>query len=153
MGRGNVCVFGEYEGLYYLDWDNFCAQYEDDDGKLITDYDFQMEEWENSLYEFKCDFKKKYKSFSDCDKWISGTERAVLENSLFYIVVEDNNWSMAIKLIQKEQDYYSRGNIINLQRRIYKKYLNSIKNCLFNQFEEIGTYSGAWTSGTIKRSI
>lgn len=152
MGRGNVCVFGKYEGLYYVDWDNFSNEYEDGDGNIVTDYDFQREEWECALAEFVSDFKKKYKSFSDCNKWISREEKAVLENSLFYIAVEDNEWSMAVKLIQKEQDYYSSGNIHNLQKGLYKKYLEGMKNCLFNQFDEIGTYGGAWTSGTIKKS-
>ena len=58
---------------------------------------------------------------------------------------------MAIKLIQKEQGYYDNGNIENLQAKHYKTYLEGIKECLFNQFEELGTYGGAWTSGRIRR--
>jgi hypothetical protein len=152
MGKGNVCVHGEYEGLYYIDWNNFSSQYDDEDGTHTEDYDFQRDEWETSLYEFKAGLKKKYNSFTECDEWINRDERAVLENSLFYIVVEDNEWSMAIKLVQKEQDYYSRGNIVNLQAGLYKKYLNGMKDVLFEQFEELGVYGGAWTSGTIKKS-
>lgn len=152
MGRGNACVFNNYEGLFFVDWDNFSNQYENANGELITDYDLQREEWENSLSEFKSDMKNKFKSFLDCKKWINNEEQAILENSLFYIVVQDNEWSMAIKLIQKEQDYYSKGNITNLQAGLYSRYLNGIKECLFNQFEELGTYSGAWTSGRIKRT-
>lgn len=152
MGRGNVCVSGDYEGLYYVDWDNFSSQYENEDGNVVIDYDLQREEWEDSLSEFTNEFKKKYSSFTDCNEWISREEKAVLENSLFYIAVEDNQWSVAIKLIQKEQDYYSRGNINNLQSRLYKIYLEGIKDCLFKQFDELGIYSGPWTSGTIKKS-
>jgi hypothetical protein len=151
MGRGNTCVFGDYEGLYYVDWDNFSNEYEDEHGNIIQDYDFQREEWENSLYEFISDFTQKFKSFSKCDEWISREDRAVLENKLFYIAITDNEWSMAIKLIQKEQEYYDNGNIENLQAKHYKTYLNGIKECLFNQFEELGTYGGAWTSGRIRR--
>lgn len=154
MGRGNVCVFGKYEGLYYVDWDNFSKEYETESGEIITDdYDFQNDEWNTSLSIFVSDFKKKYNSFTDCDEWISRDEKAILENSLFYIVVQDNEWSMAIKLIQKKQDYYSKGNIVNLQAGLYKKYLEGIKNLLFNQFEELGVYGGAWTSGTIKKCV
>lgn len=153
MGRGNACVFGKYEGLYYVDWDNFSKEYEDGDGNVIEDYDFQREEWEVALSEFISDLINKYKSFTTCDEWISSTEKAILENSLFYIVTEDNEWSMAIKLIQKEQDYYSKGNATNLQAGLYKKYLNGIKDCLFNQFDELGTYGCAWTSGTIKKAV
>jgi hypothetical protein len=142
MGRGNTCVFGEYEGLFYIDWDNFSSEYEDDD--------FWREDWENSLYQFINDFTQRFKSFSRCDEWISGDDRAVLENKLFYIAVADNEWSIAIKLIQKEQGYYE-GNIENLQAKHYKTYLDGIRDCLFNQFEELGTYTGPWTSGRIRR--
>lgn len=153
MGAGNACVHGECEGLYYIDWDNFDSEYEDEYGTVITDYDFQRDQWSSSLYLFKQSFKKKYKSFTLCDKWISNEEHAVLENSLFYIVVEDNSWSMAIKLIQKEQDYYKKGNIKNLQAGLYEKYLEGMKNVLFEQFDELGVYGGAWTSGTIKKVV
>ena len=151
MGRANTCVFGDYEGLYYIDWDNFSNEYEDEHGNIIQDYDFQREEWEISLYEFISDFTQKFKSFSKCNEWISRDEKAILENKLFYIAITDNEWSMAIKLIQKEQGYYDNGNIENLQAKHYKTYLEGIKECLFNQFEELGTYGGAWTSGRIRR--
>ena len=151
MGRGNTCVFGDYERLYYIDWNNFSNEYEDEHGNIIQDYDFQREEWENSLYEFISDFTQKFKSFSKCNEWISRNEKAILENKLFYIAITDNEWSMAIKLIQKEQGYYDNGNIENLQAKHYKTYCEGIKEGLFNQFEELGTYGGAWTSGRIRR--
>jgi multimeric flavodoxin WrbA len=142
MGRSNVCVFGKYEGLYYIDWDNFSNQYENKYGQIITDYDFQREEWESSLAEFISDFREKFKTFVPCDKWINNNEKAVLENSLFYIVTQDNEWSMAIKLIQKEQDYHTNENIVVLQGRFYKTYLEGIKNCLFF-FIEPGVHAPA----------
>jgi hypothetical protein len=151
MGKGNTCVFGDYEGLYYIDWNNFSNEHEDEHRNIIQDYDFQREEWENSLYEFISDFTQKFKSFSECNEWISRDEKAILENKLFYIAITDNEWSMAIKLIQKEQGYYDNGNVENLQAKHYKTYLEGIKECLFNQFEELGTYGGAWTSGRIRR--
>lgn len=153
MGRGNACTNGAYEGLYYVRWDNFSDEYEDEDGNIITDYDFQREEWELALDEFISDFTSKYKSFYRCEEWLNREEKAILENSLFYIAVEDTGWAVAIKLIQKEELYYSKGNIVNLQKGLYLKYLNGIKECLFNQFDELGIYDGAWTSGTIKKAI
>ena len=104
------------------------------------------------MFLFKKDFKERFTSFSECDEWISRNERAVLENQLFYIIVEDNEWSMCIKLIQKEQGYYDRGNIANLQARHYQTYLEGMKDCLFNQFDELGTYGGPWTSGRIRKN-
>lgn len=151
MGRGNTCVFGDYEGLYYIDWDNFIAEYEDEYGNIVEDYDLQQEDWENSLEQFIDDFTEKFKSFSRCNEWISREDKAVLENKLFYIAIADNEWSVAIKLIQKEQGYHD-GNIENLQAKHYKTYLEGIKECLFNQFDELGIYTGPWTSGRIRRS-
>lgn len=150
MGRGNACVFGKYEGLYYVDWDNFI--HELDGGE--RDYGLERWYWEDSLETFCNDFLKKYKSFTKCGKgiWTRRNEKAVLESTLFYIVVEDNEWSVAIKLIQKEQPYYVNGNYENLQKGLHQKYLEGMKECLFNQFEELGTYGGAWTSGRIKRN-
>ena len=37
---------------------------------------------------------------------------------------------------------------MKLGQTSYKTYLEGIKECLFNQFEELG-YGGAWTSGRI----
>mgnify|MGYP001297545612 CR=1 FL=1 len=150
MGKGNVCVRGEYEGLYYIDLSNFTDKYINEDGEEVINYDLQHEDIENSLEQFISDFTARFKSFYPCDKWISRTERAILENSLFYIVIEDNEWSIAVKLIQKEEDCASY-NMTNLQAGLYRKYLEGIKNCLFNQFEELGVYGGAWTYGIIKR--
>ena len=151
MSRGNVCAHGDYEGLYYVGWDNFHYEFEDEDGKAFIDYDEQRWEWEDSLEVFKQDFKKKYKSFSDCDEWIGRDEHAILESELFYIVIEDNEWSIAVKLIQKEEPYYWNGSIEGLQKKHYQSYLNGIKECLFNQFDALGIYSGAWTHGTISK--
>ena len=151
MGAGNACVFGDYEGLYYVDWAKFPYEFENSDGEIVIDYQEQREAWVESLWIFKEDMKDKFPSFSDCDKWLSNNVKAVLENELFYIATEDNQWSMAIKLLQKEQGFYDSGNIYNLQGRHYKNYLEGMKECLFNQFEEIGVCGGPWTSGTIKR--
>ena len=152
MGRGNVCVHGKYEGLYYINWNNFSSEWEDENGIIIKDdYELQNEEWENSLFQFKEDMKQRFKSFRDSESYLGNSEKIVLENELFYIVTEDNEWSIAIKLIQKEQGYYSRGNIENLQSRKYQIYLEGMKECLFEQFDEIGVYGGAWTSGRIQK--
>ncbi|XZH79275.1 hypothetical protein ACSW8S_15490 (plasmid) [Clostridium perfringens] len=151
MGRGNSCVYGDYEGLYYIDWDNFLYEPEENDG-LMNDWECQREQFDDSMDIFKEDFIDKFKSFTDCDKWISKTEKAILENSLFYIAIEDNDWSIAIKLMQKEQDCYCEGNLANLQKRHFENYLNGIRDVLFNQFNELGVYDGPWTSGIIHKA-
>ena len=153
MGRGNACVHNDYEGLYYVDYDNFRYDYEDGESDNIIDYEIDDMLVEDSLYMFKEDFKKRFKSFIACDKWLGRGDHIILENELFYITVEDNEWSLAIKLLQKETPYYWNGDIENLQVKHYKTYLKGIEESLFNQFEELGVYAGPWTSGRIKRSM
>lgn len=75
MGRGNVCVRGDYETLFYVDYDNFSV--------ILVDSD---------------------------------------------------------------------GNIKGLQARHFQSYRNGLRDALFEQFEELGVYGGAWTSGRIRRA-
>ena len=170
MGRGNVCVHNPYEGLYYVD-NEYLHSYrrigcdsEDECTVLASELGYPelasgnwaFDEFESRCnYEwmidwFKSSFKKCFKSFSDCDQWISRSELAILENLLFYIVVEDNEWSVAVKLIQKEDGIL---NLDGLQAKHYQNYLNGIEACLFEQFDVLGTYGGPWTSGRIRKPV
>lgn len=38
MGKGNVCVRGEYEGLYYIDLSNFTDKYINEDGEVQNSF-------------------------------------------------------------------------------------------------------------------
>lgn len=163
MGRGNVCTFGKYEGLFYADrdyLDYYVAKKEDEDGcfegKLLEemsmedfnnfDYDNFMSEilYNDFIDEFIELMQKKFKSFSDTGQRYG----IILENNLFNIEIEDNEWSYAIKLTQKEYYYY---NLENLQKKHYENYLEGIKLSLLELFPSIGCYGGAWTHGTIRR--
>ena len=174
MGRGNVCVWGKCEGLYYIDNDDIMVYSRSDgdpDGvgcKLIRDLTYEemnSDEWEfdevltdieydTLIANFKEDFMTRFKSFTRCDKWLYDYGRrdrkAILENELFYICTEDNQWSVAVELIQKEEPYGEPW-MENLQRRHYERYLDGIKRTLLTYLPSIGTYSGAWTAGTLRR--
>jgi hypothetical protein len=159
MGRGNVCVFGDYEGLYYADRDylDFYVPIdgEADDGKFYGEIDdideYEYDEFLSRIYyedfinDFIYMFKKKFKSFTET----GDTYGAILENNLFSIEIEDNVWSYAVKLIQKE-DYYD-NHLVGLQKKHYENYLDGMKNVLLDLFPSIGTYRGAWMSGTLTR--
>jgi len=151
MGRGNVSVQGEHEGLFYIDLNNFSSQYKDEEGNMVDDYEIQNEELQTSLGFFKECFIKKYPSFTLCDEWLDQETHAVLENDAFNITISDNEWSIAILLLQKEPDDYQPGKILGQQKRFSKIYLNGMKTCLFQQFKEIGVYGGPWTHGMIRR--
>ena len=162
MGRGNVCVFGQDEGLYYADRD-YLDYYipidgESDEGKYLVEMNHYDHDFENFVYDeyismanyedfisvFKTIMLKKFKSLCDTEKDYG----VILENELFKIEIEDNEWSYAVKLLQKEHWYY---NLEGLQAKHYINYLEGIKTALLKIFPSIGCYGGAWTSGRITR--
>lgn len=163
MGKGNVCVHGEYEGLYYVDRDYidcYVANEPDENGeyeeKMLCDMsmeDFQNFEYDyvlSGLYydsfiqDFTSMMENKFKSFETTGKDFG----IVMENNLFEIEIDDNEWSYAVKLIQKESYY---DNLEGLQKKHYENYLEGIKTILLELFPSIGCYGGAWTHGTITR--
>lgn len=178
MGRGNVCVFGQYEGLYYIDRDDYESYFdhEDEDWKLVRDipydeltgerYEYDAEQSEDELgcildY-VSSEFIKKHPEFylrqikfwpnrSDRELWISRSQKVLLESELFYICAEDNEWSLAIELIQREAPWGDEDEFEAEQGKRYQEYLETLKECLLDYLPAIGTYSGAWTSGWITR--
>lgn len=72
-----------------------------------------------------------------------------IDNDHFHIAIEDNEWSLAIELVQKEGLY--GDNLYGLQARHYQKYLEGMKRCLLEHLPSIGIRTGAWTSDVIKR--
>ena len=161
MGRGNVCTFGDYEGLYYVDR-GYLDYYvpidgEADDGLFLEEMEhndfanYEYDEfisrsyYEDFINEFIYLFNKRFNSFAK-----TGDDYGViLENELFQIEIEDNQWSYAVKLIQKECWYDDHLN--GLQKKHYENYLKGMKEILLRMFPSIGAYSGAWTSRTITR--
>lgn len=127
MGRGNVSVSGPYEGLYYIDNDNYHVYRRDDpmdeepDTRLMGDLDYDELTSGAWLYDdegtgnelddieecFIDDFTQMFPSFARCssNEWLRNgrygyfTRRAILESGLFYIAIEDNEWSMAVELV------------------------------------------------------
>ena len=165
MGRGNVCTHGSCEGLYFVDNDylNIYSRLNGDGyydvclQKDVDDYDsWSYDETESYfnrdmiVHDFAREMMARFPSFEYVDKWISRSRKAILENKLFYVVLEDNEWSMAVELIQKEDEYGGEG-MIGLQIGLYRDYLEGIKEILLDMNGEVGIYTGAWTSGVIRK--
>ena len=169
MGRGNCYVSGAYEGLCYIDndfLDMYRSRKPDENGvyemRLLGEIDYgDMENWEfdatesssrweDFLAEFRVSVRGRFDSFRECDEELEHGRHACMENRLFYIAFEDNQWSMAIELIQKEEEMGLPW-MENLQKKHFQRYLDGIRDALFEQFDELGVYGGAWTSGRIQR--
>lgn len=169
---------GRYEGLFYIENALYEVMkrnepYVDEPEIRLRDeldYDelsngsWYEDEWssEEELDDieecFMESFTKMFPSFCRVEpqKWLRNgpygdiTRRAILESRLFYVCLENNVWSMAIELVQKEEPYGEPW-MENLQRRLYEKYLDGMKKCLLDRLPRIGTYGGAWTHGLIRR--
>lgn len=175
MGRGNVCVTGPYEGLFYIDNDdlrvywtyNYCT------GETATRLQrylsaddikgamWHLDEIESSYEEedvLKCfceELRKLCPSFQPAvnpNVWLGNKRRVILENRLFYICLEDNEWSLAVELIQKDgySDCQSAW-LAGLQKRHYREYLDGMKKALLTRLPCIGVYDSAWMSRTITK--
>ena len=120
MGRGNVCVTGSYEGLYYIDNDDFHVYRRVDDlsewpetrlmgaldygeltgGEWAYDEEGTGNEEDDVLECFMEDFCRMFPSFkrAGTNEWFRNgpygdlSRRVLLESKLFYICVEDNEW-------------------------------------------------------------
>ena len=165
MGKGNVCVSGPYEGLFYIDNDYTTVLRREDDcedtilQKDLSAKDLSGSDWlfddegsakelEDVLECFVENFTHRYPSFARVkqDKWLGRNVRVILESSLFYIGIEDSDWAYAVELLQKDNPC-SEG----FQRKHYKAYLDGMKAALLERLPSIGTYTGPWTHGTIRR--
>ena len=168
MGRSNLCVKGDYEGVYYVDnmelfyYFNPGVDEEPVLGKeLFYQSKYSSEGWEYDEAESYLSYEAFKETLVDdiCQMFPSfGTEKTsmrkegnvLVSNELFDVVLADNEWSVAVMLLQKSEEecgYNPKG----LQEKHYSSYLDGIEAALFKQFEQIGVYSGPRTAEIIKR--
>ncbi len=167
MGRGNECVFNDSEGLYFVDKDYLMSYRrngaaDDEELKLgcEIDYneinDYKYDYWEsdflyNQFIEDLCySITHRFKSFEMCSE-THEQGYAILRNSLYSVVISGNEWSYAVKLV-KNDDVIGES-LENLCGVHFDRYFAGLKESLLEQFEEIGTYTGPWTHGTVKRKV
>lgn len=126
--------------------------------RWLYDEEGSMNEEDDILECFMDEFSRMFPSFKRAttiyghEQWLRNgsygnlSRRVILESKLFYIAVEDNMWSLAVELIQKEEPW---GDIwmANLQKRLYEKYLEGMKKALLTRVPSIYSYGGAWTPG------
>ena len=176
MGKGNVCVFRDYEGLYYIDredidyylkYDEDCDCYEGCLSRNLTYDEITRGGWEydelqsNQNYKDIIDlfierFRKKFPSFEDMRivssycYYFSTSADCILENGLYKVILMDNEWSVAVMLVRKE-GLFSDKELLGLQKKHFDKYFNGMKDVLLDILPSIGIYAGPWTSGLLTR--
>lgn len=170
MGKGNVSVHGPYEAVYYIS-NSFLHVYREDEPykeepevRLLNDIpccELDTCRWlfdeEGSMNEeadvLECivdTLGHRFRSMTPVlgEKWVSRTQRVIMENELFAIAVEDNENSLAVELLQKEVKYDER--ILSFQKRHFERYRDALRDAMLERVPEISFPTSAWTSGTIR---
>ena len=150
MGRGNACVWGDYESIHYVpytEFENYPYNPDTDEADETQEKEFDEYALDDFVSNVSCDFVSKFKSFS-LEKtgraWIDNETRIIAQNNLYYLATQDNQWSLAIKLIQKDD-------LEPLQQKHFKSYEKALVKILFDYASEVYGYGGAWTSRKLEK--
>lgn len=169
MGKGNCLVCSDVGGQWYIDNGDLYVYRSKETDDVVTlreipyneldEYEFDDHETlvfcNEIIDELKASLKRRFPCFEDQDEWLRGNSgrnerQAILENKLFWIAIEDNEWCLAVELVPKDEPWGLHW-MENLQKKHYHTYLDGIRDALFEQFEHISYRTGAWTSGTLRR--
>lgn len=167
MGRGNSCVLGEHEDLFYVDYDYinyYCNKELPDEEPRIgaeisikeinegweIDTDLSSIKYEEFKYSLTEKMKELIPSLDEENNVYNGDCKILLKDDLFMIGLEDNEWSVAVKILQTEADSWYLD-LSPIQKEYLPYYRYCLMSALFEMYNTLGIYGGAWTSGTIKQ--
>jgi hypothetical protein len=145
MGRGNACVWGDYESIHYVpytEFENYPYNPDTDESDETKEKEFDEYLLDDFISNISCDFVHKFNSFileKTGRAWIDNETRIIAQNNLYYLAIQDNQWSLAIKLIQKDD-------LESLQKKHFKSYKKALVQILFDYASEVYGYDSAWTS-------
>ena len=146
MGRGNYCPSGDCWDVWYVDYDKYEYDEEEDEHYQGVDYELICEDMHKALESIR----KRFPSFEKVDgEWGSRYwgEEYCLKNKLFRVGLADNTWSMAL-FIQMRDDIWIEQE--NLAKRHLPEYSKAILQIMLETFGEISIRSGAWCSRTVR---
>lgn len=163
MARNN-CTVDPGEGLFYINQKYLNIYHRKDDPTITLpeneiqtekadEYEYDQQLSQNRFDEIKNQFltayQKRYKSMKSIDTWNTKKKRHImLENDMFYVAFEDNDWSIAVELLYKQ-----KVKSPEYQARIAPSFKRSMRNILLTILPEIELRTGSWTSKTITKQI
>ena len=163
MKQGN-CNVQPNETLFYVAWDDI-ALYENKTNK--TDIRLRQEipqgEEDNYAYSqissqdnfenfktwFLARMQKQFKSMHPCDYWLGRSKHVILENKLFMIALEDNDWSLAIELLRIGR---KQPNLKGLQNQMFQNFVNGLRNNLLTYFPVIYIRTGNYLAQPVTKN-
>lgn len=151
MANGNKNV-KPGEGLFFIAYDDIDVySTKDDPTTLVKKQDIPPDqkdkyEWnksasQNRMDQLKADFIKKmltkYKSMKPIDQWLN-KQHVILQTDAFYIALEDNNWSAAVKILRNTKNTTPR------QRQYIAGLRRSVRDTLLELTPTIYIRTGTW---------
>ena len=86
---------------------------------------------------------KRYKSYRKADRYTKRDQRIVLENDMFLVAIEDNEWGFAVELISRKKYRYPQ-----FQKQLFSHFFKGLKETLLSLTETIYIRSGSWSAGS-----
>lgn len=156
--RHNVTV-GLNDTVYYVDYTKMDVYEHKTTHEIVTaaddkyikhpdNYQYKQDLTQLKFDNFKSAFIKamqaQFPSLKAVDKTVRGVHY-LLENNMFQIGFEDNDWSVAVELIQK------KCKNPGLQANLYPSFSTGMRDILITQVGEIHLRTGSWTTDTIDK--
>lgn len=155
MSGGNVNV-SLNDGLYYVHYDAinlYKSKKNPDDvrqrkdipsyqaSQFVLDLDLSQAKYNLWLQTFRNAMQKRYKSYRLVDRYEHRGQRVVLENDMFKVAIEDNDWSFAVELISRPKYRY-----VDFQKHLFNHFFKGMREILLSTVDTIYIRSGSWTA-------
>ncbi len=138
MGRGNFYA-GDPGDQWYIDYDLY-----DWDDPLTA-----SELLQEDINQVLMAIRERFPSFHSCHKCLVRRDMDIeLENKFFWIGTAENQWSIALWIVMRDDEWEPDE---NLAMRHYWTYHDEIERMLLDQFGTICKRCGPWTSRTITK--
>ncbi|MEK7499025.1 MAG: hypothetical protein AAB649_00275 [Patescibacteria group bacterium] len=96
-------------------------------------------DWDDFIDGQKYQLKKKFPSFSECDKWLGREDHAIMGNNFAYFGISEYMGLVSLWLVAKEGDYYG-----DEQAGLRAHWVEQVKEKFVKEFSELhklGTFS------------
>lgn len=146
-------------GLYYVDYNEIYRFHKKNSDVLLkqneipeddaSSYEFDQEAsqkyFNDFIMSFQTSFCSHFSSMHPVDRY-DKKKHIIAENKLFQIILEDNNWSVAVELLPVKKS--NEG----LQNQMFNSFLTGMKNALFEQFDTIYVRDASWSQIPITKN-
>lgn len=153
MSKGNVNV-SLNDGLYYIHYNSinvYKSKQNPNDLRTIDqippqqkstfhlDLKLSQANYDQWLKKFRELMTKRFPSLQIIDQYLKRDQRIILQNSLFQIIIEDNEWSFAVELISRTDCPYKA-----FQKHLFTQFFKGMRDNLLTITETIYVRSGSW---------